>query len=80
MISASDRRTAMELIEEARRAGARLQPACEQLGLSVRTYLRWTRGGELNIDARPQASRPEPANKLSAEERTRVLELCHQPA
>ena len=37
MISASDRYNAMELIEEARRAGARLKPACEQLGLSVRT-------------------------------------------
>ena len=40
MISASDRYQAMELIEEARRAGARLRPACEQLGLSVRSYLR----------------------------------------
>jgi transposase InsO family protein len=80
MISASDRYQAMELIEEARRGGARLKPACEQLGLSVRTYLRWTRGGELRTDERPQASRPEPANKLSVEERTRILELCHQPA
>lgn len=80
MISASDRHQGMELIEEARRAGARLKPACEQLGLSVRSYLRWTRGGELRIDERPRAQRPEPANKLSVEERTRILELCHQPA
>jgi len=80
MISASDRHQALELIEEARRAGARLGPACEQLGLSVRTYLRWTRGGELSIDERPGAQRPVPANKLSVEERSRVLEICHHPA
>lgn len=80
MISAADRHQARELVAEARRAGARLGPACEQLGLSVRTYRRWTQGGALKADGRPQAERPVPANKLSVEERSRVLELCHQPA
>ncbi len=80
MISASDRQQALELIEEARRAGAGLEPACEQLGVSGRTDLRWTRDGELNIDQRPGAQRPVPANKLSAEERNRVLAICHHPA
>lgn len=80
MISTSDRHQAKTLIEEARRHGARLRPACAQLGLSVRTYLRWTQEGALKADGRPQAQRPEPANKLTGEERTRVLALCHQPA
>lgn len=80
MISTPDRHQAVELIEEACRNGARLRPVCAQLGLSVRTYLRWTQGKALKVDGRPKAVRPVPANKLSAEERARVLAICHQPA
>ena len=43
MISAPDRQLAVELINEARTAGARLQPACKVLGISDRTYQRWTK-------------------------------------
>ena len=53
MISASDRHQGMELIEEARRAGARLKPACEQLGMSVRRYLRCTLVVYLRNEDRP---------------------------
>ncbi len=80
MISVPDRRQAVELIDEAHQGGARLAMACAQLGMSVRTYQRWTRDGELNADGRPGALRPEPANKLSATERAQVLAVCHQPA
>lgn len=80
MISTPDRQQAVELIEEAHRRGARLRPACEQLGLRVRTYRRWSQGEALKVDGRPEAVRPVPANKLSVEERARVLEICHQPA
>jgi putative transposase len=80
MISALDRQTAVELIEEAHQGGARLERACAELGLSVRTYQRWTAGEELKTDVRPQALRPPPANKLSTEERAQVLALCHEPA
>ncbi len=66
MISASDRQHALELIEEARRAGARLGPACEQLGLSVRTYLRWTRGGELSLLAGTGRWAPGRSSRLSS--------------
>ena len=38
MISASNRQHAVELIDEARRAGARLSPACAELAIDVRTY------------------------------------------
>ena len=80
MISALDRQTAVALIGEAHQGGARLERACAELGLSVRTYQRWTAGEELKTDVRPQALRPPPANKLSTEERAQVLALCHEPA
>ena len=79
MISAPDRRNAVELIEEARAGGARLEPACKTLGITARTYQRWTCGGEVDFDGRPGAVRPEPINKLSATERARVLAVCHKP-
>ena len=41
MISASDCRQAVELIEEAVNSGAALYKACEELGISKRTYNRW---------------------------------------
>ena len=47
MISASDRRQAVELIDEAVAAGASLKRACEELGLSLRSYQRWTQGDDL---------------------------------
>jgi transposase InsO family protein len=80
MISAPDRRMAVELIDEARSNGARLEPACRTLHITSRTYQRWTRGGRLRVDRRPEAVRPPPRNKLTADERERVLRLCHTRA
>jgi putative transposase len=48
------------------------------MGISVRTYQRWTGAGRIKTDGRPTAQRPEPCNKLSAVERERVLQTCHQ--
>lgn len=79
MISVSDRRKTVELIDEARRAGANLQPACEVVGIKPRTYQRWTKSGVVREDSRPGAKRPEPANKLSEHEKERVLKICHEP-
>jgi len=79
MISAPDRRNACELIEEAVQAGARRERACAELGITARTYRRWTEEGRVRADARPQAERPRPVNKLSDAERARVLEACHRP-
>ena len=69
LISDSDRVTAVELINEARENGARLEPACDELNISVRTYQRWTKYGEVKKDQRPLIDRPIPKNKLSDEER-----------
>jgi len=78
MISASDRRQTIELIETARETGARLMSACQVLAISVRTFQRWTKTGGSGGDRRPEAVRPTPANKLKPEERQSVLDICHQ--
>lgn len=70
----------MSWIREANSAGARKRRACEESGLSLRTFQRWTQEvGQIREDQRAQAQRPEPANKLSEQERARVLALCNQP-
>lgn len=79
MISPSDRYQAVELIDEARTAGARLGPACRALGLTARTYQRWTGEGVVQADRRPQAERPTPAHALTEAEIEAVREACHRP-
>lgn len=79
MISASDRSLAVELIDEARAAGARLQPACKILNISERTYQRWTKEGDVAEDKRPNAKRPIPKNKLTEEERAKVIQTVNSP-
>jgi transposase len=79
MISASDRHRTVTLIQAAMAAGATQASACETLGLSPRTYQRWTRQGEVQGDGRPVAQRRAPANKLSGAERSRILEVCNCP-
>ncbi len=66
-------------IEKARQAGARLKTACTELGLTARTFERWQREGVVRADGRPEAARPEPAHKLSEQERQQVLAICHEP-
>jgi putative transposase len=40
MISTQDRIILIELIKEAISSGARIDPACDILGISIRTYCR----------------------------------------
>jgi len=79
MISTADRRQTVVLINSARKDGSRLAPACQVVGISVRTYQRWTEYGDIESDRRPTAQRPEPANKLTEKERQCILDICHQP-
>ena len=69
----------MELIDEARQNGARLKPACKVLNLTDRTYQRWTKEGEVKIDQRPLIKRPVPKNKISKEEREKIIETVNKP-
>ena len=41
MIGLEDRQTMVQHIKTAHTAGARLRPACEIAGISVRTFERW---------------------------------------
>jgi|AntDeeMinimDraft_5_1070356.scaffolds.fasta_scaffold13020_2 transposase InsO family protein len=80
MISAPDRQHAVELIDEARAQGARLEAACRELGITARTHQRWTRDGGLREDQRPFVDRPVPANALTPAEEQAILDVCHRPA
>ena len=64
------------LVDEAVRRGARQAKACETLGLDRRTVQRWKRGA---LEDQRRGPRHSPANKLSAAERKRVLEVVNQP-
>ena len=68
----------MTLIEDAVGSGCRGAIACETLEISLRTYQRWMREGGGGIeDGRKGARRVAPANKLSEEERERILVLVN---
>ena len=65
------------LLEEAVEAGARLAPACEVLGLAARTIQRWRRQGDGGD--RRHGPKSDPPNKLTADERERILKVCNSP-
>jgi transposase InsO family protein len=77
MIHLSDRRHAVELIDEAVMAGARQHKACAILEISSRTYQRWTQDEAVLVDGRSGAQRPTPVNKLSPEEREAIVAVCN---
>jgi transposase InsO family protein len=61
----------LALLEEAVVAGARLEKACEVLGLAVRTVARWRADGG-GADRRAEAG-TTPAHKLTPEERDTIV-------
>jgi len=65
-------------ITEAITSGARQFKACEVVGISERTFQRWRKQGEKTVDGRLDAKRPEPANKLTDEEKERVIQTVNQ--
>jgi len=69
LISSKDRKTAVNLIDEANAQGARKHKACELLGITVRTYERWRCGGA--IDQRKGATR-QVGNKLTEAEKQMI--------
>jgi len=80
---ADDRQMAIDLIEEAVTAGARRFKACEVLEIDVRTLQRWMKAlaeEKHLVDRRAAAAvKRAPANKLSDEEREKILAVCNQP-
>jgi len=77
MILDADRTNAVELVKEAVGAGAAKYKACAELGITVRTYQRWTHGDDVKCDGRPTAEHPEPRNKLPADERQAIIDIAN---
>jgi len=73
----AERQDILDLIDEARTAGSRLRPACDIIGISVKTYQRW--GAPNNRDDGRINAGQSPANKLSEIERQRLLEIANAP-
>ncbi|MBT0964249.1 IS3 family transposase, partial [Denitromonas iodatirespirans] len=79
MIDLEDRRTLVRNIEVAHSAGARLQPACQCAGITVRTLQRWKAHDGLAVgDRRPEAERALPRHALSEDERARILAVANE--
>jgi putative transposase len=76
MIKEDDRHLAVQLIKEHSAAGIPKQPFCAHLGISYRTYQRWSKSFGTK-DLRVQSKRIAPANKLSDDERNRILALVN---
>ena len=64
-------------LDEAQKGGARLWPACREVGLDPRTIQRWRKAGG-GDDGRHGPKTP-PRNKLSDSERSEVLEVANSP-
>ncbi len=69
----------LELIAEARAAGARLTPCCETIGIATRTVQRWLKHGPDGGEDQRRGPKSPPPNKLSEQERCEVLELVNLP-
>ena len=79
LTSVPERRKLVCLIDDAFVAGARRKRACKEADVSLRTYHRWIKGGEIKPDNRADAVRPTPANKLSIAEEEAILDACNRP-
>ena len=77
LISEQDKEGAMRLIQEACNAGARLEPACELLGLDIRTLQRWR--VESSLQDKRRGPMTAPANKLTDAERARIVKVVNLP-
>ena len=80
MISDPDRKKAIKLIDEAVSSGAAIAKACKILGISDRTYFRWkdqVKTSGTCSDLRPTAIHPEPANKITKDERQSIIDTCN---
>ena len=81
MISQATRQSAIEVVHEAVKAGARREKACEILELPVHTFRRWEQrlqDEQLKDQRKSAAALRTPANKLSEEERKKILDVCNQ--
>jgi len=67
----------VDLINVARKAGARQAAACDVVGISAKTYQRWSQSNNVS-DGRLDTKR-EPANKFTELERKRIIKVVNEP-
>lgn len=80
MIRLEDRQSIAQLVEQAHADGARLKPACELVGITLRTLQRWkVNEGLTRGDRRPEAVREAPSHALTEAERARLLAVANEP-
>jgi putative transposase len=82
MIVSEDRQIAIKLVREAVDAGACRGKACEVLDIDERTVRRWKRqlrtGNELKDRRKGVSDTRVPANKLTEEEKVRIIDVCNR--
>jgi putative transposase len=79
MICVEDRRKMVAEVEAAHRAGARLAPACDLVGIRARTIQRWKAESGLECgDGRVHAMRPLPSHALTQPEREQILRVANE--
>lgn len=78
MTALAQRQQLVAWIDAAVQAGARLALACGEADISLRSHQRWTHGDRVSADARPDAKRPAPTNKLSAQECALILATANE--
>lgn len=79
MTALLERQTLVADINAAKAGGATVAEACKEVGISLRTYRRWSQGGEVRADRRPDAARPDAPWRLSEAEQQAVLASCMEP-
>ncbi len=72
----TERQQALSLIDEACASGARIGAACDVLGVTIRTVQRWKIQRALGDQRR--GPRTPPKNKLTKEERAKILKVVNQ--
>ena len=78
VLTNSDRLLCISLIREAAQSGCRLGKACDELGVSLRTFQRWVGDGDaVRADGRTTTGRPPPSSRLSEAERQQILEVAN---
>lgn len=80
MTPLSERQVLVGYIQDAVADGSRLEPACNEADIALRTFRRWVKQGEVQEDKRPVVVRKAPANKLSEAEKDVIVTTCNSPA
>ena len=71
-----DRNRIIDQINEAKRVGARFAPACNLLGISIRTLERWQK--PCHYEDRRKKAKRRVVNKLTLDERQQVIAIANE--